>query len=101
MQDFYLKFNDELEANSILYTTTEEQVDADGVVIQEKSVVPNFKNIDVLGTIFERPVEPVPVDYVPVALPGWHVNVRVIDNEDSTALQPFSVVPTNPRRVWA
>jgi hypothetical protein len=34
------------------------------------------------------------------ALPGWHVNVRVVD-EDAEALQAFAVTPATPMRVWA
>ena len=36
----------------------------------------------------------------PVALDGWHVNVRVVGSEDADVLQPFTVVPEHPRRVW-
>jgi len=30
-----------------------------------------------------------------------HVNVRVVDGEDSEPLKPFSVIPTQPRRILA
>ena len=33
------------------------------------------------------------------ALPGWHVNVRVV-GEDDTALQAFAITPATPMRVW-
>ena len=36
---------------------------------------------------------------VMTALPGWHVNVRVV-GEDDKALQPFAVTPATPMRVW-
>ena len=84
MQDFYLKFTSEAQANDVLYTLVDE----------EKK--PNYRNIDVLGTLVNN-TDP----ENPVAVPGWHVNVRLIDGEDGTALEPFSVIPTNPRRVWA
>ena len=99
MQDFYLRFNDEVQATSVLYTTTLEVTDEHGVVVQEGSVKPNYANIDVIGTIYKATPVDAPEDYVPVALDGYHVNVRVID-EDATALISYSVVPTVPRRVW-
>jgi len=33
------------------------------------------------------------------ALPGWHVNVLVVD-EDASALEPYAVTPAVPVRVW-
>ena len=89
MQDLYLKFTSEAQANDVLYTLVDE----------EKK--PNYRNIDVLGELYDPIPDPMPEGYSPVALPGWHVNVRLIDGEDGTALEPFSVIPTNPRRVWA
>ena len=94
--DLYLKFADEAEANSMLYTVTPEVLDADGNVIQEASTKPNYRNIDVIGVLMNN-TDP----ENPVVIPGWHVNVRLIDGEDSAVLEPFSLVPTNPRRVWA
>ena len=96
MKDFYLKFADEAEAVSILYTITPEVLGDEGNVTQQASTQPNYRNIDVLGTLVNN-TDP----ENPVAIPGWHVNVRLIDGEDGTALEPFSVIPTNPRRVWA
>ena len=96
MKDFYLKFADEAEAVSILYTITPEVLDDEGNVTQQASTQPNYRNIDVLVPLVNN-TDP----ENPVAVPGWHVNVRLIDGEDGTALEPFSVIPTNPRRVWA
>jgi hypothetical protein len=96
MTDLYLKFADQAQADSVLYTVTDEVTDADGVVVQEASSKPNFANIDVLGTIYEPAVE----GEEPVAKDGYHVNVRVVGSEDASALVPFSVVPTVPKRVW-
>lgn len=96
MNDLYLKFSDKAEADSVLYTVTDEVTDAEGNVVQEASSKPNFANIDVIGTIYEASgVE----GEEPVALDGYHVNVRVID-EDASALEPFKVYPTQPRRIW-
>lgn len=99
MSDYFLKFPDEATAHSVLYTTTDEITDQDGVVIQEASIKPNFANIDIIGTLYELHPSPVPDDYVPVALDGYHVNVRSI-GEDTSAIEPFSILPAFPRRVW-
>ena len=80
MTDLYLKFADEAEAKSVLYT--DEQ--------------PNYQNIDVLGVIYNN-TDPENL----VVIPGHHVNVRLIDGEDSAALEKFAVIPVNPRRIWA
>ena len=103
MIDLYLKFTDETEANSVLYRI-EGAVEADlenGIEAQEGYEVANYANIDTLGTIFEGGEwdEEGNVVTESVALEGWHVNVRVID-EDPTPLEPFAVIPTTPRRVW-
>ena len=97
--DKFLRFSNEAEANSILYTTTPAVV-VDEVEVQAATTTPNYRNIDVLGTIYERPPEPVPEGYEPVALSGYHVNVRVIDGEDASVLEPYSVIPTQPRRIF-
>jgi hypothetical protein len=94
--DLYLKFSDKAQADSVLYTTTDEVTDAEGVVVQAASSKPNFANIDVVGTIYKTVAE----GEEPVAYEGYHVNVRVVNGEDSSALLPFSVVPTAPRRIW-
>ena len=99
--DLYLKFADEAEANSVLYTVHPATLDEDGVTISEEYTTPNYQNIDVLGVIYERQEIIDPEDPPePVALDGWHVNVRVVDGEDAEALELYSVVPTQPRRVW-
>lgn len=102
MQDFYLRFTDEAEAHAVLYTTTPAVLDEDGNVLAEATVTPNYTNIDVLGSIYEKAPIPLPDPYEPVALPGWHVNVRVVGNEDGAPLEPFKVNPEPMvwRRVW-
>ena len=96
MQDFYLKFADEAECNSVLYTTTEEVVDEDGKIVQEAQTKPNYQNIDVIGVLFDNTDQENPVE-----IPGWHVNVRVVNDENTVVLEPFAVFPVAPRRVWA
>ena len=96
MTDFYLKFTDEAEAKSVLYTVTPAVVDEEGEVITEEQVKPNYMNIDTLGILYAPPVE----DQEPVPLVSWHVNVRVVDGEDGEPLKAYAVVPANPRRIW-
>ena len=109
MNDFYLRFADKAQADSVLYTTTPvlAVVDTEGNVITpagEDIVTPNFANIDVIGTIYRPTGEVETVDgmEVPVmaALEGYHVNVRAVDGEDTSALTSFAVVPSVPMRVW-
>jgi hypothetical protein len=102
MQDYYLKFTDEAQANSVLYTVTPEVLDEETNVVSEETVKPNYQNIDVLGTIYE-PTAEVDSDGYPVmaALDGWHTNIRVVDGENSSVLQSYAVTPKVPRRVWS
>ena len=97
MIPFYLSFQDEAEANSVLYTTT---VDEQGEVV---STTPNYQNIDVLGVVYQPAPDPLPDPYVPVPYPApnYGVNVLVLDSEDSAPLLPYSVDPAVPQRVWA
>ena len=101
MIDYYLKFASEEEANAVLYTVTPEVLDEEGKVIVEEQVTPNFRNIDTLGVLYE-PSGVFDEDGYPVmaALDGWHVNVRVVGDEDATALEQYRVEPKLPRRVW-
>ncbi|MDZ4363228.1 hypothetical protein [Brevundimonas sp.] len=55
--------------------------------------------IDVIGTIAEVP--PDAHDAIPVPLDGWHVNVTAERMAARPEWQPFRVLPTRMRRVWA
>ncbi len=101
-QDFYLRFTDEAEANAVLYTAHPAVTDEEGNEITPAYTTPNFINIDVLGILYERAPDPLPEDYTPVELPGWHVNVRVAPGEDAAALEAYKVnpEPMTWRRVW-
>lgn len=109
MQDLYLSFTDEAQSLPILYTIipTEFEVDADGnpteVVKTESYMTPNYQNISVIGTVYQRPPIPTPDDYEPIPYPppNWGVNIRLLDDEDIEPLKPFIVEPKNPIRVWA
>jgi hypothetical protein len=87
MQDIYLTFQDEIEANSVLFTNN----------------LSNYKNIDVLGIVYQRPPNPTPEDYVfiPYPAPNFGVNIRLLDGEDITPLQPYIVNIVDPIRMWA
>lgn len=74
MTDLYLKFLDAATAQAALY---------DGETQK-------YRNIDVVGLIVKDDV----------LLSGWHVNVRLADDEDGTALEQYAVDVATPVRVW-
>ena len=97
MQDFYLKFTDEAEANSVLYTKVPTAWDDEGEPTEWYDK-PNYANIDTIGVIYEPQEDP---DVEPVPYDGWFVNVRVVSGEDAAPLEPFSIDPQPyPMRVW-
>ena len=75
--DLYLKFPDEATASQVLEDYT--------------------GSVDVIGVIYS--VDNTDIDN-PIITPyaGWHVNTR---GPITLELEAFSVIPTNPRRVWA
>ena len=108
MIDYYLKFTDELQANSVLYTKVptawSESVSMDEPpVATEWMDKPNYDNIDVIGTIYK----PTGVmltgeegEYPEmVAIGGYHVNIRT--KEACPELEAYAVDVTTPYRVWA
>jgi hypothetical protein len=109
MQDIYLAFTDEAESLPILYTIvpTEYELGKTGkptkTVKTESYMTPNYQNISVIGTVYQRPPEPTPEDYVPIPYlpPNYGVNIRLLDDEDIEPLRPYMVYPENPIRVWA
>jgi hypothetical protein len=98
--DMYLKFDSEAQATEYLYTQVPTEWDEEGEPIAWYSQA-NFANIDTIGTIFEGGEWDAEGNVItePVALEGWHVNVRLV-GEDGSALEPFMVEPEHPRRVW-
>jgi hypothetical protein len=82
--DLYLKFTDEAQSLEVL-AGYEGSIDVIGVIS-------SVDNTDPLadGVGQENPVS--------TALDGWHVNTR---GPITLELEAFSVLPTNPRRVWA
>ena len=109
MQDICLSFQDESQSIPILYTIvpTEFELDENGnpteIVKTESYLQPNYQNISVLGTVYQRPPIPTPDDYVPIPYPppNYGVNIRLLDDEDIEPLKPYIVEPKNPVRVWA
>jgi len=102
-----LKFESEEEAKSILYRI-EGAVEANpemNIEAEEGYIVANFKNIDTIGIIYKPTGETQTIDGrespIMQALNGWHCNVYVMQDEDTSVLQPYSVTPTNRVRVWA
>jgi hypothetical protein len=93
VQDYYLKFDSETQADSVLWN------------MQNENRISKFRNTDVIGIIYEATGNMIMQGEreMPemVAIPGWHVNVRAIDGEDGTPLDVYKVYPTHPRRVWA
>ncbi len=89
MQDLYLSFADEAIAHGILFDSEQ----------------PLFRNIDVIGVIYKSTGEMLQGEDGPypemAPVPGWHVNVRLADDEDGADLQAHAVAPVTPVRVWA
>jgi hypothetical protein len=95
MQDFYLKFESKTQAQSVLhieqYPVLGATLDGKEVISDEPVLIPVYANIDVIGVIYKNGD---PLD-------GWHVNVRLLDGEDATALGPYRIEVNTPTRVWA
>lgn len=110
MLDLCLKFADEDTAKLVLYSvqTVVERPPEPGAETQPQAglqYTASYRNIDVIGTIYE-PTGSTPAgdlgEYPEMAaVPGWHVNVLVLDDEDAAPLQPYVVAPTQRLRVWA
>ncbi len=54
--------------------------------------------IDIIGIIYDTPTEE---EGEPVALTGWHVNTTPEYMAEHPELEPFVVIPSALRRVWA
>ena len=104
--DYYLKFDNEEAAAAVLYTEVPvawDNTDIENPIATEWEQRANYANIDTIGVISEGGEwdEEGNVVTAPVALEGWHVNVRLAGGEDGAALDAFAVTPEQPRRVWA
>jgi len=93
MKDIYLKFSNEEQASQALISF--------GFVQDESGVfyLPGIC-IDVIGVIYTTDnTDDEEPEYSPE--PGWHINLRVVVEIDTSALAPFMVNPDTPARVWA
>lgn len=97
-----LKFTDEAQAKSVLFTEHPATLDADGITVTEAYNTPNFRNIDTIGQITKLTGE-LDDQGQPITqtLDGWHVNVFLMPDEDGSVLEPYTVYPSTPSRVWA
>lgn len=89
-QDYYLSFSDEAAAKAVLYRIEGAVEASDGVEAKPGYEVANYANIDTIGVIYKDEE----------AIPGWHVNVRLVPGENASAIEPFKVQPATPMRVW-
>jgi hypothetical protein len=106
--DYLLKFTDEAQANSVLYTKVPIAW-AESVSMDEPSAPtewmdkPNYDNIDIIGIIYKPTgaVETINGMEVPVMadVGGWHVNVR--NFSVAPELDAYVVVPIHQYRKWA
>jgi len=106
--DYYLKFTDEAQANSVLYTKvptawSESSNMDEPPVATEWMDRPNYDNIDIIGAIY-KPTGEVTVEdgfEVPVMadVGGYHVNVR--NFSEAPELDAYVVNTNNPVRIWA
>lgn len=124
--DLFLKFESAQQAEQYLYNEVIEYRNEHGFVVQPVVnadgttsapvgttshivKVPKFVNLDIIGDINKETSETQEIQgphghtiTVPVLqkLEGYHVNVRVID-EDVSEIEGFAITPSNPVRVWA
>jgi hypothetical protein len=95
--DYYLSFPDEATAKALLYRTEGAQEATETSEAIEGYEVGNYLNIDTIGVIYKPTGE---TDAEPVAIPGWHVNIRLMPGEDPSPFAPYQVNPVTPMRVW-
>lgn len=103
-KDLYLKFESQEQAEELLFDVVDAVLDAEGNEVQPAYKKPKFINTDVIGDIYRATGNTTEVDGVEVPemekLDGYHVNVRVTD-EDTSTIEQYTVQPKNPQRVWA
>lgn len=91
--DLYLKFDSEEQATEYLFDVSGEE---------KKS---KFLNVDFIGAINipTGEFEEVGEQLIPKfdTLEGYHVNVRLMPDEDASSVEQFMVQPEQPYRVWA
>jgi len=105
--DYYLKFETEEQMRSVLFEkvpTAWDNTDPENLIETEWEEQQLFRNTDIIGVIYEggswdeegNEVE------APVALEGFHCNVRALPGESVDALELYKIeTPNSPERVWA
>jgi len=94
MRDLYLRFTDADEMRQKL-TDFGFQLDEEQGGLHHPDIC-----IDVVGVISTTTDESEDAEYI--TEPGFHVNIRVINNQlDLSSLSEFTVYPETPTRVWA
>ncbi len=99
-QDYFLKFADQAEADSVLFT---EQTTVNDDIV-ETFKVPKYAAIDVIGVIYKPTGKLLPSDDGDAVeemapIDGWHVNVRHTD--EAPELDAYKVEVKTPARMWA
>lgn len=97
--DIFLKFADQAEADSVLFT---EQTNVQDDVV-ETVKVPRYAAVDVIGTIYKPTGNMLTTDEgeAPEMAPidGWHANVR--HTAEAPELDAYKVEVATPVRMWA
>lgn len=104
-KDLYLQFESEEQAKEYLYTQTPIAFDEETQEPIEFQSQSKYQNIDIIGPIFENTGEMITDaegNETPVLeqIPGYHVNIRITRSETSDELEPFTVQPKTPFRIW-
>ncbi len=106
-QDYYLKFENEDEMRSVLFEkvpTAWDNTDQENPIETEWEEQQLYRNTDIIGVIYKggswdeegNEVE------APVALEGFHCNVRALPGESTDTLESYKIeTPNSPERVWA
>jgi hypothetical protein len=99
MIDFYLRFPDEATARELLG----EALDANREAEDGSMVLACFTATHALSLIGEIVLPPETEGGEPIALEGFHANLRFIQDDATLpeALASFVVYPSQPARVWA
>ena len=105
--DLYLKFESEEQMRSVLFEkvpTAWDNTDPENPIETAWEEQQLFRNTDILGIIYKggswdeegNEVE------APVALEGFHCNVRALPGESTDTLELYKIeTPNSPERVWA
>lgn len=94
MKDICLKFIDEEQAKQSLISFGFQRDESGGLFMPDVC-------LDVIGAIYTT-TKPDAEEPVYTAEPGYHVNLRIINDElDTAPLDEFAVHPVTPARVWA